>query len=395
MSVVRPSPLVVLAVLWALGACQPRDFGGVPYPIGELHFPITITPTPDQRFALVAHATFDLEFRAGALAVMDVERNVILEGRGVEVGNFAGEVALFTREGVARRAFVPVRDDDSIVMIDLDVDPADGSPLLSCSADGGSVCDEAHILREVGEGVPLGGDPFGALIYHEPRLDADLLVVIELAEGGVDVFALDDEGVPTPLGRVALDTPGYLSPVYVPATGRIILPNKFYNQITSFELDLESLGQEEGVLGVRARRDLTLPVGIASGDYFRRMVRVDDRLYVADRNSDRVVVLDAVSESVLGTLPALPGVTGLAVAPDGMLVVTAFDTRRLAVVDIASGSLLRVTGLTRRPYEVTAVAPAGSGLRRALVTSFTDHRIGAVDIDPASERFGEVIAFIR
>lgn len=380
----RLAPLFVLLLV----ACESRDFGGVPYPIGELRFPISLTATPDQRFLLVASANFDLQYRAGGLSVLDVERNAVLKDRGVEIGNFAGDIALLVRNGVPLKAYVPLREDDEVVVVDLDT--SDGTLQLSCSADGSPVCDDAHRVSVIDDETVIGSDPFGAAVFHEPRLDADVLVVTELADGGVDVFQLDDAGVPAPLGRVALDLPGLLTPVFVPGTGRLYIPNKFYNTLTSFELDYGTAPLE-----ISDRHDLSLPVGLATGDYFRRLLAVGDTLYVADRNTDRVVVIDARSNTVVRTLPAIPGVTGMAASPEGKLILTSFDQRRLAVLDPASGQLEKVLGLTRRPYELALVDLPSAGLRRAYFSSFSEHRVGVLDLDPDSERYLQTIAFIR
>lgn len=380
--------LVLVVVLGLLVGCKSRDFGGVPYPIGELRFPITLTATPDQRFLLVANANFDLQYRAGGLAVLDVERNAVLKDRGVEIGNFAGDIALLVRDGKPVNAYVPVREDDALVVVDIDT--ADGTPKLSCSADGSPVCDEAHRITVIDDETVIGADPFGAAVFHEPRLDADVLVVTELADGGLDVFRLGDDGTPEPLGRVALDLPGMLTPVYVPGTGRLYIPDKFYNTIATFEIAYGTAPLE-----VRERRDVSLPVGLSTGDYFRRMIAVGDTLYVADRNSDRVVVLDARTNEIVRTLPAIPGITSLALTPDGKLVLTSFDDRRMAVLDLANGQLESVLGLQRRPYELALVDLPAAGLRRAYFSSFTDHRIGVLDLDPTSERYLQTIAFVR
>jgi YVTN family beta-propeller protein len=379
---------LLLAGLHLVAACASRDYGGQPYPIGELHFPLSLTATPDQRYVLVGNANFDLEYRGGGLAVLDVETNTVLKDRGVEIGNFAGDVALLVRDGAPVKAYVPVREDDQVVVIDLDT--SDGTLRLSCSADGDSACDDAHRVADIDEATPIGADPFGATVYHEPRLDADLLVVTELAGGGVDVFRLDEAGTPVPLGRVALDLPGLLTPVHVPGTGRLYVPNKFYNAVVSFDLDFGA-----SPLEVVDRSDIVLPVSLATGDYFRRLIAIGDTLYAADRNTDRVVVIDAGTNRVVRTLPAIPGITSLVPTPDHKLLLSSFDDRRLALLDLATGELDTVVGLARRPYELALVDLPAAGLRRAYFSSFTDHRVGVLDLDPTSERYLQLIAFVR
>ena len=381
---------LALALVLVLGlvACASRDYGGEPYPIGELRFPISLAATPDQRYLLVANANFDLMYRGGGLAVLDVVHNAVLKDRGVEIGNFAGDIALLVREGKPVKAFVPLRDDDQVAMIDLDT--SDGTLRLSCSADGGAVCDDAHRLSELDAETVIGADPFGATIFHEPRLDADVLAVTELAGGGVDLFRLDDTGAPVALGRIDLGIAGLLTPLYVPGAGRLFVPNKYYNTITSFDVAYGT-----SPLEAVDRVDFSLPVALATGDYFRRMIAVGNTLYVADRNTDSIVVIDALENRVVRTLPAIPGITSLAATDDHQLVLTSFDGRRLALLDLGTGELQAVLGLSRRPYEVAMIDLPSEGLRRAYFSSFSDHRVGVLDLDPASDRYLQPIAFVR
>jgi hypothetical protein len=379
----------LLASLTLLCACEARDFGGVKTPTDELHFPISVRPLPGHAYALVSSANFDLEYRSGALSILDVQHNTILKGDGfgVEIGNFAGDIALLIRDGIATDAYVPTREGDAVYHIDISYE--DGVPRLSCSEDGGSVCDGDHVLTDVGNDS-IGNDPFGAIVFHEPLLNEDLLLVTELGDGGVDIWRLDDTGSPEALGRLDLEAPGMMSPVYLPQTGRLLIPNRFYNAITTFEIDYTA-----DPLEVRSRRDLSLPIGMASGDYYRSVVAIGSMIYIADRNSDRVVVLDALSEAFTGTLPAIQGVTGIARSSDDLLIATSFDHRRLAVIDLQSESVLAVIGLTRRPYGIAIVEPPGADIHRAYFSMFTEDRLGVMELDPLSDRFLDVIAYIQ
>lgn len=370
-------------------ACEARDFGGVETPTDELHFPVSIRPLPGQAYALVSSTNFDLEYRSGAISILDVQQNKILkgEGFGVEVGNFAGDIALLVRDGIATDAYVPVREADAVYHIDISY--VDGVPKLSCSADGGAICDSDHVLTEVGDDA-IGSDPFGALVFHEPLLDEYLLVVTELAGGDVNIWRLDEEGSPLPLGRLELDAAGMMSPVYLAQTGRLLVPNRFYNAITTFEIDYTA-----DPLELRSRHDLSLPIGMASGDYFRTVVAIGSKIYVADRNSDRVVVIDALTEDFIGTLPAIQGVTGIARTADNLLVATSFDHRRLVVIDLQSESVLSVLGLPRRPYGIAVIEQPEAGIHRAYFSMFTEDRLGVMDVDPASDRFLDVIAYVQ
>jgi hypothetical protein len=368
--------------------CDSRQFGGEPYPIGSLHFPLSLTRDPTQRWAFVVNANFDLAYRSGAVSLLDTATNRVVPGVGVEVGSFGGNLELLVRDGAVVRGYLPVREGDALYL--LDVGTQDGHPMVSCSADGAVTCDEAHRVTRVTEDTEIGDDPFGAVVYYDAARDADLLVVTELAGGGADVFELGPDGTPTGLGRIELNAPGMLSPIYVPETGRLVVPNKFYDQLITFAVDFDAQP-----LAARDRRDLSLPVSLSSQDYFHAVLQVGRTLYVADRNSDSIVVVDALTERITGTLPAIPGVTSLAYAQPGLLLATSFEERRIVAIDLGARAVIKVVGLLHKPYDVATVDLPDLGLKRAFFTSFNEGRVGAIELDPASPRFLELLSLIK
>lgn len=385
----HPPRAGLLLALILLAACQSPEFGGEAYPIGEISFPMSIETDPGLRYAFVTSSNFDLSYRAGALGVIDLLRSEVVADRGVEIGSFAGDIALRVQDGLATDAYVPVREGNLVTWIEIGRDE-EGTPTLRCAADGDVRCDDEHVFTDAGEDAPLGDDPYGATVFHDPDIGRDVLLVTELVDGGVSVYTLADDGRPEGVGRIELGLSGLGSPIHVPSTGRVIVPNKFYNVITIFDVDYKA-----DPLDVLDKRSVSLPISLVSGDHYRRAALIGDKLYVLDHNSERVVVVDVIEEQVVRTLPSLPGATSIADAGDGLLVITAFDRRRVGVVDVGSASLVRVHGLPNRPYDVAVTHQPDLGLHRAYFTSFVDHRVGVLDIDPESDRFLELIALMH
>lgn len=163
--------LPLLPALAFAGAACVEELPQAAPPRDQLYFPSGAALSPEGadggQLLLVASSNFDLRYRAGVLHAFDVAAidelvanappapncpaeaprcsPAIIGSFGealvgaVEIGSFAGEVAIGERAGAGAplRAFVPVRNDETVVAVD--VDPA-APGVLSCVRASGDRC---------------------------------------------------------------------------------------------------------------------------------------------------------------------------------------------------------------------------------------------------------------
>jgi hypothetical protein len=207
----RPAFASISCLLALLAASCVSEDEGVPPPLDGLHFPSGMALSPPggdgRQFLVVASSNFDLRYRAGAVHVLDLGAlDALADGapapadcppgpdglptrcrspevpdltpaiRGaVEIGNFSGEVALAPVAG-GLRAFVPVREGNGVVAVDV---PADGVP--ACAAAGGEVCGTVGFPAE---------DPFHARVVGSTVYVANIRSFGD--EGRLGVAGIED-----------------------------------------------------------------------------------------------------------------------------------------------------------------------------------------------------------
>ena len=94
------------------------------------------------------------------------------------------------------------------------------------------------------------------------------------------------------------------------------------------------------VPGYRTVAEVRLPGAAARWDYQLLDGRTG-RLYLAHQGADQVVVVDTAQLRVVGTVPAIESVQGLALAPAlGRLYAAATARNEVAVIDVTSGEVL-------------------------------------------------------
>jgi YVTN family beta-propeller protein len=92
--------------------------------------------------------------------------------------------------------------------------------------------------------------------------------------------------------------------------------------------------------GYRTVAELRLPGGVSRWDYQLLDGRTG-RLYLAHQGANQVVVVDTAQLRVVGTVPAIESVQGLALAPAlGRLYAAATGSNEVAVIDVASGRVV-------------------------------------------------------
>ncbi len=217
----RPAIPVALVLLSALaGACVTEE-EGTPPPLDGLQFPTGMALAPPEasgrQLLLVASGNFDLRFRAGVLHAFDLAEIDRLADTAVpppdcppgpdglpsrcrtpevfdlapalvgavEIGNFAGQVAVASLPD-RLRAFVPVREGDGVVAVDL---PPGGAPV--CTAGGEGPC--AAAVRFPGDD-PQPVKLIGNTVY---------VASIRTGKDGRLAYAAADDAIWTTGGKMA------------------------------------------------------------------------------------------------------------------------------------------------------------------------------------------------
>ena len=231
----RSNPLVplrrlrvpaVIAVTWLCAGC-PATGDEIRPPSDQFYFPTGMEMAPDESVLFVANANSDLRYDSGAVSVVSLdrvddlltpwladdpalpegrdceidasvpytmvcdEREVILPGAGVRIGNFATELKVQTlADDSILRLFVAVRGDPSLTWIHYDK----GNRDLSCAAgEGFTECDDAHRLTQLRDDEDLIGlpdEPFGLFVDS----GKGYVVVTHLSNGAVSVANAPQDG---------------------------------------------------------------------------------------------------------------------------------------------------------------------------------------------------------
>jgi len=106
------------------------------------------------------------------------------------------------------------------------------------------------------------------------------------------------------------------------------------------------------------------------------------KIYVAHRESRNIVVFDAVTRVVLGTIPLSGGPIDMDISPDGARAITANTFENSAsIVDLASGSETAVIPVGEQPG-VARFMPGGA---QAVVGNSVDSDISVIDVASATE----------
>jgi YVTN family beta-propeller protein len=343
-------------------------------------------------------------------------------GAGVQVPTYAGDIALRLQgSGAAATAvqgFVPTRDRSLLSWFSIDR-PAGAPPTLRCAEGPGAVreagktqrCDPAHLVNASPDGsLTVGSDPFGVAISGGGT-EPTFVHVASMGGGSVSLFRLNDKDQSAPVLETTRTFAAGLHSVGVSASGRAYVSDNYTNIVFAYDV-VESEDVTPTTLplpghALQPGDPLTIPSG-ATGDFGRGIAFNADRtvMYVAFGSPSQVVVVD-VSLDELGVprnqilatigLGRTPSVIAAVPQPGGAgdrLYVTCMRSNDIWVVDVPSRQVIDVLPLASRPYGLAWADVPGVG-RRLYAAVFEWHRVAAIDIDPTSAYFHQVVAYLR
>jgi DNA-binding beta-propeller fold protein YncE len=445
-------PLFLSSALLLLGACntdpepRPPPLSRFVYPSGIVHrdLPDLSAGTPSNGALYVASANFDKCFDTGSVIAVNLDQvggtegerllpigqmdadpqkgpvqltelNVAEDGY-VQIGSFAGEMALWTpappadpsQTPQAPRLFVPVRSEGSFLhAIELT-----GPTSLSCVQGTGRNCvDAALSLTQVPgsvEGQPRAPAPIGVSVApgsnevwvtHLEGADSPVGTGLNSATYLVRVPANEEPpGVTTadffPLGSAELGFGGAHTAVagqrYVYVTGRNYTVGQGVSRSAAFLLRLVDRQNPGRLL------DPNLGAAFATLEARGLALSADEtRLYIVARQPDTLLVVDVVGAntlsptlSVVNAVPLPDGATGLVVLPrastDGqprgnVVAVTCSFAGVVAIYDEEVGQLVaQVSGVGEQPFGLSA-DQRGNAVR-LFASNFADGRVAIIDL---------------
>lgn len=382
-------PIVLIAVV----ACASNPRGEAVDPT-RLEWPIGVALDPAGDLLYVVSSNFDAGRTGSTILPIRLDTLEPLSASAVEVGSFAGEIAVAAGgDGRGAMGYVAVRDGNQVEFFN--VDRSGESPVLRCG-EGSPVprCDPDHRVSPVGSPEDLvdqDRDPFALGLGESPDGRSRWLYVGSILDGTLSILPLDAGLAPSPGTAVRL-SPGLHSVVDGPVVAgrrRIYVSNRLSNAIHVVDVT-----DDRGAPTARVMDALAVGQVSATGDYFRGLALSGDRrtLYAALRSPASLVVLDIASDGAVG----LRGLVPLHGAPAGVAVAGSPGGERVYVTDFSGDSVYCVDPTTllvvdripvdAGPYGVVI----GSG--RAYVTAFEDHGVVVVDVDEASPTWHQVVA---
>jgi YVTN family beta-propeller protein len=382
---------------------------------GTFHYPTSIVADPAGDNVYVVSTNFDSRYTGGTVIPIDVATATIRSEGTVEVGNFAGELAILESGGRGVVGLIPIRDDDNLEVLDIDRND-DNIPILSCGdrkADALPRCEPARrvyigeMARDADGEIIDSRDPFAVTIGRQfitgassddPLEGRHPFYVASLLDGPLLVFTIGEDRVPRFETAVSLSG-GIHSLIEIPLSTReriILASNRMTNEIQVARIHFRHSGRVDAA----AELPVTLNQLATSGDYFRGMALSRDgkTLYAVYRSPAALALFDMGEDGRpvprgLVALYGRPGTLAVYAPPDGSdrewVYVTDFWGDAVYVVDpIAMLVVDRIT-VGSGPY---GIAIAGS---RAFVTDFEEGAVSVIEVDPSSARFHEEIARLK
>lgn len=403
---VRKGPREVKrAIPWVLllvAACASRPRGDAVDPT-RLDWPIAVALDPAIDLLYVVSSNFDAGRTGSTIVPVRLDTLEVLSGSAVEVGSFAGEIVIASREdGLGAMGYVAVRDGDQVEFFA--IDRSGDVPVLRCGDTGGQPiprCDPDHRVSPVGSPEDLVGqdrDPFALGLGESPDGRSRWLYAGSILDGTLAVLPLDAGLIPRSGPSVRL-SPGLHSVVDGPVVDgrrRVYASNRLTNAIHVLDVV-----ETTGTVSIRVMDSLAVGQVSSTGDFFRGLAISRDRrtLYAAFRSPASLVVLDIGPDGTMGLRGLVPlhgGPAGVAVAETSRgdrVYVTDFSGDSIYCVDPVLLDVLDRIPVDTGPYGI-AIAQGTAGSPRAFVTSFEDHRVVVVDLDEESPTWHQVVARI-
>lgn len=378
-------------------------------------YPSTVVADPSGDWVYVVSTNFDGSNSGGTIVPIEVSTKKVVSAGAVEVGSFAGEMALLTdADGVSTKAYIAIRDDDELIHLDLV--RTDEGIAFACSESenkGLAICDDSRRLEvtslmkdsvpeDLQEDTPDAGDPYAIAIGAPlPSQDDDSaqinpLYLGSLLDGAFLIFTLDSDGTPV-FRKGATLAPGIHSIIERQVTPRnrvLIVSNRIQAVIHIVNVTFNSDDTVDVVVDEPVRWDQVS----STGDYFRGMTLSLDgtALYCAFNSPSSLAILDFGQDGrpVPRALVPLYGKVGYVAtyAPEPgreLVYVTEFTSDALYAVDPVSMFLVDRIPIGGGPY---GLAIAGD---MAWVANFEEGSVSVVDLDPTSANWHQEIERLK
>ena len=432
---------LTMAPLWllllALGALSCERYEE-PLPRRDrLNYPIGLALHPEGEYLYVVNSNFDSRYSpqlGGTVSVVDTDTFEILAKSSPFIPSFGSHIELNEE---ATRAYVPTRSGDNLVVLEVAEAPGRGAgSLLHCVDAEGRRTMEAdacalHRIPDLPEAPELTRDPFGVEVVTVERggVPVDVVALSYLSGDLVSVASFPEQQI---AGASLVSAPllrGGNQIARRPGTLEMYVAGRNTNQIVVFTPFIDSSGEAEAIF---IRRTITLNTGVASVD--ARGIAFDETgeyLYVTTRRPSALHIFrlrpgalgdgSGLEHQLERTIPLGKGPSDVRVhrVPGGegreLVLVPCFDDKNIHIIDPKRGVVEAIVELDETPYELitesgTARCQEPGSACRAYVSLFTDSSklsvscddtgegcgsVAVIDLDPASDRYLQVIAKIR
>ncbi len=386
--------LLALAVL--VGGCS--EFEGPIPPGDELYYPVSVLTHPNGEVLYIVNSNFDAQYRTdvgGTVVAVDTATFEILSETTIQIGSFGGGLSLNDVGGTQPdKLFVAVRGDDSVVV-------------LSVSEDGRTLdCDgTADALGCRVRGVP--SDPFAVVSLPHPfdsdgneLEDVELLTTASI-DGGVAYITLDGDLYED----ASMESRGVISGAsvarYFAPSDQVWVGGRFSRRLQGLRHVFEPNTRGE-VVEFLVETSTLIPTTFDAAEVRDMVFSADmQRAYITSNRPSAVLVMDmaldddgepravSIDRFDLDGAPA-----ELAIANEAgreVLYVAQSNDEAIAVVDAETGILLDTISLGGLAFSLEHDPVAA----RIYVAIFDEHEVVAVDIDPASATFRQIVGRIR
>ncbi|MEO1267235.1 MAG: hypothetical protein AAFX99_03990 [Myxococcota bacterium] len=401
------SSYVVIAVVWGalalLTACGVEVQGPEP-PLDAIYDPVGLALHPSGDYLYVVNSNFNLDYRedrGGTVVVIDTD-TLDIDPRGtVQIGTFGGDIKLNNpAEGGPNRAYIAVRGNRSITVLDLEED----GTRFNCP----TTSNQRSSSCELGS---TNDDPFGLAVTtlsisaNDVPVEVDFVAVAHLLGGDIMSFTLK-QGITDVVPISATITSGSNAIEINPRTGHFYAAGRFDGAVVAFRpiFDLEGDVAALVETGTVAIENASPFSGLDS----RAIAFNNDgtEAYVSNRGPNSLLFVDVgpsdvnsnagVRNRVTDLLPLPLDPAEVVVVPGAhgreLVYVAAFEDAVMLVVDPETRSIVETIEMPSEPYDVAVDTVKH---QRLYVSLFLDDAIAIIDIDPSSPSYNQVTSVIR
>ncbi len=427
--------LCVVGMLVSLGGCEPYE---EPLPRRDrLNFPIGLELHPAGKYLYVVNSNFDSRYspeQGGTVSVVDTDTFELLPAQSPFIPSFGGSIKL---NDSATKAYITTRSGDNLVVLDVQAAKglSAGSALTCPNEDGAASADSSacalHRIPDTKGSPELDSDPFGLEVVTVERggVLVDVAAISYLTDNLVSAVALPSQSREAASMTSAPLLQGGNQIARRPGTLEMYVAGRSTNQVAVFTPYINADGTAEAIF---SRRTVTLNTlattvdsrGLAFGSNGKR-------LYVSTRRPDALHIFDLVPTDledgsglkhelrdvvILDSQPSDVHVHRVPGSNEELIFVPCYDDNNIQVVDPELGSVRAVIELDEAPYDFISEASVSGRCGapgescRGYVSLFSDSpelstscddtgsgcgSVAVIELDPASDRYLQVIAKIR